>query len=191
MLYSQWVGSLARDAGTFLNRHPDFHITINLSAADMHSPELSGQLDRLLKKTGATPHNIIVEITERSLVDANLARSVTQDIRALGYDIAICDFGTGFSSLSYLQTLEANYLKVDKSFVDEIATDAPTSHVVLHIIEMAKSLKLCMVAEGVETEAQAQYLRQRGVEVAQGWLFGKPMPFAELGQRMMESAVPS
>lgn len=175
---------VARDTGTFLNRNPGFHIAINLSAADMVSPELPTQLERLLKKTGATTRNVIVEITERSLLDANLARRVTRDIRAVGYEVAIDDFGTGYSSLSYLQTLELDYLKIDKSFIDAIATEAPTSHVVQHIIEIAKSLKLRMVAEGVETEAQAQFLRQRGVEFAQGWLFGKPMPFAELEQRI-------
>lgn len=189
-LITQQVFELvARDAGTFLNRHPDFHIAINLAAADMHSPELPKQLDRLLNKTGATTRSIIVEITERGLVDANLARCVTQDIRARGYAIAIDDFGTGYSSLSYLQTLDVDYLKIDKTFVDAIATEAPTSHVVQHIIEMAKGLKLRLIAEGVETEAQAQFLRQRGVEFGQGWLFGKPMSFADLEQRMMQPAL--
>ena len=180
---------VARDTGTFLSRHPEFHIAINLSAADMQSPELPGQLDRLLKRTGATTRNVIVEITERSLFNPALARRVTHDIRALGYGIAIDDFGTGYSSLSYLETLEVDYLKIDKSFVDAIATEAPTSHVVQHIIEMAKSLKLRMIAEGVGTEAQVEFLRLRGVEFGQGWLFGKAMPFAELERRMAELAM--
>jgi sensor c-di-GMP phosphodiesterase-like protein len=189
LITQQVFDLVARDAGTFLSRHPDFHIAVNLSAADMHSPTLRGQLDRLVERTGASSRSIIVEITERSLLNADLARDVTHDIRALGYDIAIDDFGTGYSSLSYLATLEVDYLKIDKIFIDAIGTEAPTSYVVQHIIEMAKSLKLRMIAEGVETEAQADFLRQRGVEFAQGWLFGKPMPFAELERRMAESAI--
>lgn len=187
LLTHQVIDLVARDTGTFLSRHPEFHIAINLSAADMQSPDLFGQLARLVERTGATTGNIVVEITERSLFNPAIARRVTHDIRALGYAVAIDDFGTGYSSLSYLETLEVDYLKIDKSFVDAIATEAPTSHVVQHIIEMAKSLKLRMIAEGVGTEGQAAFLRQRGVEFGQGWLYGKAMPFAELEQRMAEA----
>lgn len=180
---------VARDTHTFLKRRPGFHIAINLSAADLHSPQLLPLLDRLLVETGAAPQNIIVEITERGLLNVETVRQVLHDVRARGHEIAIDDFGTGYSSLSYLETLEVDYLKIDKSFIDAIATEAPTSNVVHHIIGMAKSLKLRMIAEGVETPAQAQFLRERGVEYAQGWLFGKPMPFAELEQRIAHQHV--
>lgn len=180
---------VARDTHTFLKRRPEFHIAINLSAADLHSPQLLRLLDRLLVETGATAQNVIVEITERGLLNVETVRQVLHDVRAKGYEIAIDDFGTGYSSLSYLETLEVDYLKIDKSFIDAIATEAPTSNVVHHIIGMAKSLKLRMIAEGVETQAQAQFLRERGVEYAQGWLFGKPMPFAELEQRIAHQEI--
>ena len=175
---------VARDTGRFLASHPGFHIAINLSAQDLHSPSLGGDLERLLARTGVPASSFVLEITERGLVDVDVARELTRVIRAAGYGIAIDDFGTGYSSLSYLEKLEVDMLKIDKSFIEAIATDAPTSEVVPHIIEMAKSLKLRMVAEGVETEAQAAYLRGRGVQFAQGWLFGRPAPFAEVAQRV-------
>ncbi|WLI87811.1 EAL domain-containing protein [Massilia sp. R2A-15] len=178
----------AHDTGAFLRRHPGFHVAVNLSATDLHSARLPARLDEFLSLTAAQPRNLVVEITERGLLDVGLAREVLRSLRAKGVRVAIDDFGTGYSSLSYLQTLEVDHLKIDKSFVEAIATEAPTSHVVRHIIKMAKSLKLQLTAEGVETEAQAQFLRQRGVEYAQGWLFGKPMTFAQIERELAARA---
>jgi sensor c-di-GMP phosphodiesterase-like protein len=178
----------ARDTGAFLRRHPRFYVAVNLSAADLHSPRLPAQLDDFLSTTAAAPGNLVVEITERGLLNVELAREMLRTLRAKGVRVAIDDFGTGYSGLSYLQTLEVDYLKIDKTFVDAIATEAPTSHLVQHIIEMAKSLKLKLTAEGVETEAQARFLRQHGVEYAQGWLFAKPMKFVDIERALAARA---
>lgn len=170
----------ARDAGDIFARYPRFHIGINVSATDLESQRIVDGLKALREKTNAGKGNFIIEATERELLRAEKARAVLHVIRGEGVQIAIDDFGTGYSGLSYLGTFDLDYLKIDKSFVDTIGTDAATSHVVSHIIEIAKALKLKIIAEGVETEMQAHFLRERGVQFAQGWLFAKPMSFAEL-----------
>ena len=124
--------------------------------------------------------NIVVEVTGHSFVDPDSANRTIARIRALGIRVAIDDFGTGFSSLSRLTNLSVDYLKIDKVFVDVIDTDSVPSEVVLHIIEMARSLNLSLISEGVETRGQTDFLREHGVIVGQGWLFGKAQSLADL-----------
>jgi sensor c-di-GMP phosphodiesterase-like protein len=174
------VELVAQDARNVFLRHPDFHLAINLSAADLSSNNTLPLLQGLIEKTGAGSTNLIVEATERCLINTTSAKDLIGKIRSIGISVALDDFGTGYSSLSYLDALQIDFLKIDKSFVDKIGTDAPTNHVVAHIIDLAKAMGMKMVAEGVETEAQARYLKEKGVQYAQGWLFGKPMPYEEL-----------
>ncbi len=167
------------DLGPCLASHPGFHVAINLSAADLQSAAIVGLVERFLQRSGASPSCLILEITERGFLDMENAVRVIAALRARGIEVAIDDFGTGYSSLSYLEALELDYLKIDRSFIEAIGTRAPTSQVVGHIIAMGRTLGLRMIAEGVETEAQAAFLRGHAVQFAQGWLFGKPMSSAD------------
>lgn len=174
------LAQIAIDAPGFVRTHPDCYISVNLSSADVHSDEIVELLQRLLDTPGIQPRNIVVEVTERSFVDLDLAKPIVEKIRALGIRVAIDDFGTGYSSLAHLTTLTTDFLKIDRVFVEAVGTDSATSEVALHIIRVAQSLGLAIIAEGVETELQAQFLRDSGVEYGQGWLFAKALPLAGL-----------
>lgn len=187
-LTHQVLELVCRDTGFYLEAHPGFHIGINVAPADFHSADFLDQLQATLEKMGAHPSSIILEVTERGMLDPVVARETSGALRRHGFAIAVDDFGTGYSSLSYLETLELDYLKIDRSFIEAIGTGAPTSQVVGHIIRMAKDLGLKMIAEGVESQAQADFLLRHGVQYAQGWLFGRAMPFAAVLHHMEQMA---
>ncbi len=180
LITKQVVALVARDIQHCLKIDPDFRVAINMSAADLGDPKTIAVLEQLVRTSGARPKNIEVEATERAFLRGPETAAILEAIRAEGFTVAIDDFGTGYSSLSCLQSLSLDTLKIDKAFVDTINTDGATSQVVLHIIEMARSLRLEMIAEGVENVAQAQYLVKRGVRFAQGWHFGRPMDVGHL-----------
>lgn len=163
------------EMGETLRNNPHFHIGINVSAADLQSDHLIFMIQDLIKNTGILSHQIIIEATERGLLNDGNSITLLKQMRDIGIKVAIDDFGTGYSSLSYLTKFDLDYLKIDKTFVDAVDTDAVTGHVAFHIIEMAKSLNLEMIAEGIETEKQAQILIEHGVRYVQGWLYSKSL----------------
>ena len=176
LITEQVINIVTRDLPRFLEFHPDFEVAINMSAADLRSGRTHELLDHMLAASGARAQNVEIEATERAFLQGPETAKLIGSLREKGFSVAIDDFGTGYSSLACLQSLSLDTLKIDKAFVETIGTDGATSHVVGHIIEMARSLELYMVAEGVETEVQATFLEKRGVHYGQGWLFGKPMP---------------
>jgi sensor c-di-GMP phosphodiesterase-like protein len=175
----QVIALVVLDLKKLLVANRSLHIAINLSPADVRTARVLPVIEKALQHTGIQPWQIWLEATERGFVDVDSARSTVIRARELGHAVAIDDFGTGYSSLSHLEGLPLDALKIDKSFIDTIATDSATSSVTPHIIDMAKTLKLKIIAEGVETQAQADYLMERDVDYGQGWLFAKPMPAAE------------
>jgi sensor c-di-GMP phosphodiesterase-like protein len=169
------VVATLNDLGKLLWKQPQLCININLAPEDLTSETFSGELNRLLAKAGVAPASIKLEITERAMVNTDASRKVIRDFRKRGHQIAVDDFGTGYSSLAYLESLELDTLKIDKSFVDAIGTEAVTNHVIGHVIKMAKSLHLDMVAEGIESQQQADWLIEQGVEYGQGFLYSRPL----------------
>ncbi len=164
-----------RDLRTLLVDGAPIAININLSPEDLKSDRFAHALQAALAESGVANAAIKLEITERALVNTDSARNMIHHLRERGHEVAVDDFGTGFSSLSYLSSFELDVLKIDKSFVDAIGTGAATSHVIVHVIEMAQSLGLRTVAEGVETEEQRQWLIEHGVDFGQGYLYSVPL----------------
>ncbi|WAW91631.1 EAL domain-containing protein [Xanthomonas citri pv. malvacearum] len=170
------VAEVLRELGPTLAADPALHVAINVSADDIKSDRVQGVLAQALRGTGVDSGQLWVEATERSLMDIDAARTTITHLRGAGHTVSIDDFGTGYSSLQYLQGLPLDALKIDKSFVDTIGTHSATSAVTAHIIEMAKTLRLRTIAEGVERQEQLDYLRAHGVDLAQGWLFSRALP---------------
>jgi diguanylate cyclase (GGDEF)-like protein/PAS domain S-box-containing protein len=154
----------------------ELRVAINVSARVLQDVDFPVRLRRLLQETVIRPEQIELEITESAmLVDPERAKHIVKDLRALGVLIAIDDYGTGFSSLGYLRDLRVHSLKLDKSFVLDLETREQNRVIVESTVQMAHALGLQVVAEGVETKWVESYLRSIGYDLAQGYLFARPM----------------
>ncbi|MDR5856142.1 EAL domain-containing protein [Caballeronia sp. LZ062] len=151
-------------------------VAVNVSPKQLRDPRLVCVLQRVIERSGIDSHCITLEITESALIEnVDDAQEVLSNLRALGVRIAIDDFGTGYSSLSYLARFRPDVLKLDKSFVDNIATDAMMRTVVEGVIDLAHKLGVIVVAEGVETQEQLERLKQAGCDKMQGFLRSRPV----------------
>ncbi|SAL48924.1 EAL domain-containing protein [Caballeronia humi] len=175
----QVLDTVLLELGEFLKRYPEYYVSINLSAADLTTPRFLDNLKPSVARQKVRPEQIRIEATERGFLDAEAAKEVIKAFRDAGHPVYIDDFGTGYSSLSHLQNFHVDALKIDKSFVDTIGQDAASSSVASHIIEMAATLQVQVIAEGIEREEQAAYLHARGAQFGQGWLFSPPLTAAE------------
>ena len=152
-------------------------MAVNLSAVQFRHPDLPDLITRLLNEVGLPPEYLELELTEGvAMHDPQAAISIMNKLHELGIRMSIDDFGTGYSSLSYLKKFQIYKLKIDQSFVRDISTDIEDKAIVSAVINMAKSLGLKTIAEGVETEGQLAFLRENGCEEVQGYYYSKPLP---------------
>jgi sensor c-di-GMP phosphodiesterase-like protein len=144
--------------GDLLRQHSDFTLSINIAVSDMNGHRLLGLLEKEVLRANVSPGQIALELTERSTADLAVARAAIRRLREAGYRVHIDDFGTGFSSLSYIDQLAVNAIKIDRSFTRAVGTDAVTAPILPQMIAMAESLGVEVIVEGVETEAQRKFL---------------------------------
>jgi len=175
----EWVLRKAcADAASWLN---PLRIAVNLSPRQLHQPQLPGLVAEVLQTTGLAPHRLELEITETALFDDfDAALEGLRRLKLLGVRVAMDDFGTGFSSLSTLHSFPFDKLKIDRSFVKAIHTDDRATAIVRAVLGLGHSLSIPVVAEGVETDEQLDFLRLEGCAEVQGFGIGRPAPIDTL-----------
>ena len=159
----------------------ELNVSVNVSARQFRHEDFVVQVENVLEKTGVNPGRLKLELTE-SLILNNVEDSINkmEQLKSIGVEFSMDDFGTGYSSLSYLKRLPLDQIKIDQTFVRDISTDPSDAAIVQTIIAMAGTLGLMVIAEGVETELQREFLESRGCPAFQGHLFGKAVPVEEL-----------
>jgi sensor c-di-GMP phosphodiesterase-like protein len=166
-----------RDLADLLREHPEFSVHINVTGTDLADPVFLPMLERSLSAAHVPARSLTIEVTESSTARKEIAVETIRRLRKCGHRVYIDDFGTGYSSLSYLHSLAVDAIKIDKSFTRAIGTEAVTVGILPQILVMATTLNLEVVAEGIETEEQANYFARYDQPIlGQGWLFGRPTP---------------
>ena len=162
---------------------PALRLSVNLSPRQFRHPDLTGMVARALGQAGLPATRLELEITERLLIgEIDPTVATLAQLSALGVRISIDDFGTGHSSLAYLKRLPVHVLKIDRGFVDGIGNDSDDAAIAEAILALGRTLRLEVVAEGVERREQATFLRERGCELAQGFFISRPLPAQDIGQ---------
>lgn len=175
----RWVletASLQMRRWSSLGPEDELTMSVNVSARQFQDPNLIGDVARVLAATGIAPRCLKLEITESAVMqDAEGAERTLRSLKELGVQLAIDDFGTGYSSLSYLKRFPVDTLKIDRSFVDGLGSDAQDTAIVRSVVALAQTLDLSVTAEGVETPSQLAQLRLLGCDFSQGYLLGRPV----------------
>jgi EAL domain-containing protein (putative c-di-GMP-specific phosphodiesterase class I) len=165
---------------------PPVSIAVNLSPRQLIEGRITETISRILDETATPASRIVLEITETVMMhEIKRSASILDELRKLGLQIAIDDFGTGYSSLAYLKRLPINSIKIDRSFVRDVTTDPDDAAITNTIIIMGHNLGLKVVAEGVETQEQLEFLREHGCDEIQGFLISEPRP-ANITARQIE-----
>ena len=171
---------------------PPLTINVNITPKQFAQPELASQIGNTLRETGVDPSWVNLEITETiAMADAERSAVVLSELKALGVHLDIDDFGTGYSSLSRLQRFPVDTLKIDRAFVSRMDADPETHEIVRIIVMLAHGLRLKVVAEGVETQAQADMLKDIGCELAQGYLYSRPVAAEAIEQLLRDNRAAS
>jgi EAL domain-containing protein (putative c-di-GMP-specific phosphodiesterase class I) len=164
-------------------------VAVNISALQFQQPQLPALIKSVLAESGLPPHRLELEVTETSLMrDTAEVLDVLDRLRASGISIAIDDFGSGYSSLGYLKRFPIDKLKIDKTFIDGCAEAGNDAAITSAIIAMGRALNLTVVAEGVETDSQLEFLRAGGCEVVQGHHLSPPLAAPALREFLHKSA---
>jgi len=167
-------------------------LAVNLSARQFQRQDIPQQVRTALADTGLPAQHLELEITESTLMEqGGQALDVLMALKRLGVRLAIDDFGTGYSSLAYLKRFPIDKLKIDQSFVRDIPNDSGDMEIAAAIIAMARSLRLAVLAEGVETREQLDFLRGQGCDAYQGFLFGHPVPGDAFATLLATSSAPA
>jgi EAL domain-containing protein (putative c-di-GMP-specific phosphodiesterase class I) len=169
---------------------PAVSIAVNVSAVQFRQHGFCELIRTVLRETGLAPHYLELELTESLLLgNADVTLSVLQELKAMGLTLAIDDFGTGYSSFSYLKRFPVSKLKIDRSFVRDVAVNADDAAITIAIISMAKSLNLRVIAEGVEDEAQMSFLRAHQCDEIQGYYFSRPLAVDQVAEKLRGEVV--
>jgi EAL domain-containing protein (putative c-di-GMP-specific phosphodiesterase class I) len=178
-----WVLDAAcKQIAAWADRTDAAHITIavNISARQLRDPDFVKNVLTTLDRTGADPKNLKLELTESMFVDdVEAVIAKMKELKSHGLTFSLDDFGTGYSSLAYLRRLPLDQLKIDQAFVRDILVDASSGAIAQSIISLSRAMGLSVIAEGVETEAQREFLAQLGCHLYQGYLFSRPVPSSE------------
>jgi EAL domain-containing protein (putative c-di-GMP-specific phosphodiesterase class I) len=163
----------------FGERQSPFRMAVNVSPLQLRDGRIVPVVRRVLEQSGLPPAMLELELTEGLLMEnPEEKEALLRELKGLGVTLALDDFGTGYSSLSYLRRFPFDILKIDRSFIRDLTTDPDDAELTLSIISMAHSLRLQVVAEGVETLEQLQFLQAHGCDLIQGFYFSKPLPAA-------------
>jgi diguanylate cyclase (GGDEF)-like protein/PAS domain S-box-containing protein len=190
----EWVlqQACSQNASWIRNGHTPLRMAVNLSNRQFEQKDIAERIQSILKDSGLDPEHLELEITESMLMrDTEKAITTLKHLRRLGIQIAMDDFGTGYSSLSYLKQLPIHSLKIDKSFVDDIGKSNDASTIASTIISMAGRLNLKVVAEGIETKEQMEFLRDEGCDEMQGYYYSRPLPADDFLRLWEEEKRPS
>jgi len=166
-------------------------VSVNISPIEFRRSDLTGRVLDVLERHDVPPTLLVIEVAESTIMhDTKQARAVLMDLRSRGISVAMDDFGTGHSSLSWIRQLPLDFVKVDRSFIADLATNPQAASVVTATIQMAHGLGLKVIAEGVETAAQFDALRGLGCDVAQGFLLSRPVQAREAARFLARQPLP-